>query len=111
MYALENTETWFRIYYPGNSPMNLSLNCSIMTIWKVRKTLYMKHLVTTYGATQASLNTINTNPLFAQDDARRFQGKWAIWKYRGKDALGLVQRTATERDANWIVTGMPISFL
>ena len=35
------------------------------------------------------------------EDARRFQGEGAHWKYRGKDALGQIPRTDTERSANW----------
>jgi starch-binding outer membrane protein, SusD/RagB family len=41
--------------------------------------------------------------LLHREDASNFRTQGAIWKYRGKDALGLVQRTATERDANWII--------
>ena len=38
-----------------------------------------------------------------QEDLRNYYGKGASWKYRGKDGLGLIPRTLTERDANWIL--------
>lgn len=102
-YGLENTETFFRIYYPGNSATEAIFEFQYDDRLESQSNPIYDNLVTTYGATQASLNTVKTNILLSQEDARRFKGKTAIWKYRGKDALGIAQRTATERDANWII--------
>jgi hypothetical protein len=60
-------------------------------------------LITTSGGAQLSLNTKNIDLIMAKEDSRRFQAKGAIWKYQGKDALGVIPRTFSERDANWII--------
>ena len=58
-------------------------------------------MITGWGSTKFGLNSRNVNQILLREDARNFGGKTATWKYQGKDALGLVSRTATERDANW----------
>jgi starch-binding outer membrane protein, SusD/RagB family len=103
LYGLEDAETWFRVYYPGNSINESIFEFQYDNRLDDQANPIYDNLITTYGATQVALNTRRTTLLLHRDDARNFQGQGAIWKYRGKDALGLVQRTATERDANWIV--------
>lgn len=102
-YSLEETETWFRVYYPGNSAREAIFEFQYDDQLENQSNPIYNDVVTTYGATQVGLNGIKTNILLAQDDARRFQTQGAVWKYRGKDALGIVQRTSTEEDANWII--------
>jgi hypothetical protein len=103
LYALEGNETFFDIYYPGNSKSESILEIQYRDDLDNQENPIYYNLITTYGSTQCALNTLNTNILFDKEDLRNFQGKGAIWKYRGKDALGLVSRTSTERDANWII--------
>jgi len=101
LYALESSETMFNIYYPGNSPLESIIELQYNDALDNQENPVYYELVTTSGGTGASLNTKNTTQLLNREDLRNFQDKGAIWKYRGKDALGLVNRTSTERDANW----------
>jgi hypothetical protein len=55
------------------------------------------------GGNQAGIDSRNVDRIMQREDLRRFYGKTATWKYAGKDALGLIARTTTERDANWIL--------
>lgn len=103
LYGLEGNETWFRLYYPGNSPTEAIFEFQFDSKLDNQSNPIYNNLITTYGSTQVALNSRKTTVLLNRDDARNFQGKTAVWKYRGKDALGLVQRTATEQDANWII--------
>jgi starch-binding outer membrane protein, SusD/RagB family len=103
LYGLEDTETWFRVYYPGNSANESIFEFQYNSRLDNQSNPVYNNLITTYGATQVTLNTRVTNLLLNREDARNFQGRGAVWKYRGKDALGLVQRTSTEEDANWII--------
>lgn len=102
-YGLESNETWFKIYYPGNSATESILEIQYNDDLEGQNNPIYDNLITTGGGTQVALNTRNTAILLDREDARNFQGRGAIWKYRGKDALGLVSRQYTERDANWIV--------
>lgn len=103
LYGLEDADTWFRVYYPGNSPSEAIFEFQYDSRLDNQSNPIFNNLITTYGATQLALNTRMTNMLFDREDARNFQSRGAVWKYRGKDALGLVQRTSTEEDANWII--------
>jgi len=103
LYSLEPVDTWFNIYYPGNS-----INESIIEIQyddaldNQENPLYYE-LVTVSGSMGCEMNAKNVNLILEKEDLRNFMGKGAPWKYRGKDALGLVSRTSTERDGNWII--------
>lgn len=103
LYSLEGNETWFNIYYPGNSPSESIIELQYNDDLDNQENPIYYNLITTSGGTQVALNSRNTATLLHRDDARNFQGKGAIWKYRGKDALGLVPRSSTERSANWIL--------
>jgi starch-binding outer membrane protein, SusD/RagB family len=103
LFGLEGNETWFNIYYPGNSPVESIIELQYNDDLDNQENPVFYNLITTSGGTQVALNSRNTLTLLNRDDSRNFQGKGAIWKYRGKDALGLVARTSTERDANWIL--------
>ena len=101
MYALESTETMFNIYYPGNSQLESIIELQYNDALDNQENPLYNNLVPVWGGGGADLDTRNLNLLMGNEDLRRFGGKGAIWKYRGKDALGLVPRTGTERDANW----------
>jgi hypothetical protein len=101
LYALENTETMFNIYYPGNSPVESIIELQYNDALDNQENPLYNNLVTVWGSGGAVLDTRNLNILMEKEDLRHFGGKDALWKYRGKDALGLVARTGTERDANW----------
>ncbi len=103
LYQLEDNNTFFRIYYPGNSPSEAIMEFQYDDMLESQNNPVYDNLITTYGTTNCQLNATKTNTLMNKEDARNFQGKGAIWKYRGKDALGLVSRTSSERDANWII--------
>lgn len=101
LYGLEGNETFFNIYYPGNSPVESIIEIQYDDALESQENPIYYNLVTTYGTTGCEMNSNTVERLFDKEDARRFFGKGAIWKYRGKDALGLISRSATERDANW----------
>lgn len=103
LFSLEDNNTWFRIYYPGNSPTEAIMEFQYNDKLDNQNNPVYDNLITTYGSTGVQLNSKKTTVLLNREDARNFQGKTAIWKYRGKDALGLVERVSTERDANWII--------
>lgn len=102
-YGLEDNNTFFRIYYPGNSAVEAIMEFQYDDKLDNQNNPIYDNLITTYGSTGVSLNSRKTTELLLKEDARNFFGEGAIWKYRGKDALGLVPRTGTERDANWII--------
>ena len=99
LYALEGSETFFNIYYPGNSPLESIIELQYNDALDNQENPIYYQLVNGGSA----LNTKNTNMLLNREDLRNFGGKGALWKYNGKDGLGLVGRTSTERDANWIL--------
>jgi hypothetical protein len=102
-YGLEDNNTYFRIYYPGNSAVEAIMEFQYDDALDNQNNPIYDNLITTYGSTSVALNSRKTNELLNKEDARNFGGKGAPWKYNGKDALGLVPRTSTERDANWII--------
>jgi len=103
LYNLEPTETWFNVYYPGNSISESILEIQYDDDLDNQNNPLYNNLISVSGANQAVLNTQNVNLIMDREDGRRFNGQGAIWKYRGKDILGLIPRTFTERDANWIL--------
>ena len=101
-YQLEPSDTWFNIYYPGNS-----INESIIEIQyddnlQQNNPIY-DNLMSVSGGTQLAMNTKNIGLLLDKEDLRNYSTKYGVWKYRGKDGLGLESRTINERDANWII--------
>jgi len=103
MYSLESTETMFNIYYPGNSPLESIIELQYNDALDNQENPIYNDLIPVWGGGGAELDARNLNILMEREDLRNFGGKGAPWKYRGKDALGLVSRTGTERDANWII--------
>jgi hypothetical protein len=103
LYGLEPTETFFNIYYPGNSISEAIIEIQYDDDLDNQNNPIYDNLISLYGGTQASLNWKNINQIMDPEDMRRFQGKGGIWKYQGRDAFGLLPRTLTERDANWIL--------
>lgn len=101
LYDLEPHETYFNIYFPGNSPVESIVELQYNDALDNQENPIYNNLITTYGANQCALNTRNTSLILSKEDARNFGGKTATWKYSGKDALGQINRTGTERDANW----------
>jgi len=101
MYGVESTETMFNIYYPGNSPIESIIELQYNDALDNQENPLYNDLIPTYGGGGAEIDPRNLTLLMEREDLRHFGGKEAIWKYRGKDALGLVARTGTERDANW----------
>jgi starch-binding outer membrane protein, SusD/RagB family len=101
-YALQENDNWFSVYYPGNSGEGIMEIQYDDNLDNQNNPIY-DNLITTGSTTDVSLNQKNITLIMNKDDLRNFQGKGAIWKYRGTDVLGLVPRSFTQRDANWIV--------
>jgi len=103
LYGLEDNNNFFKIYYPGNSPLEAIMEFQYDDRLEGQNSPIYDNLITTYGTTNCALKTIKTNVILNKEDSRNFAGKTAIWKYRGKDQLGLIERTGSERDGNWII--------
>lgn len=101
LYGLEGSETFFNIYYPGNSPVESIIEIQYDDDLESQENPIYNNLVTLPSGGGATMNSNTVERLFDKEDTRRFMGKGAPWKYSGKDAFGLVSRSSTERDANW----------
>jgi hypothetical protein len=103
LYSLEEVDTWFNVYYPGNSPNESIIEIQYNDALDNQENPLYNELIPVSGSTGCDMNAKNVNLILEKEDLRNFMGKGAIWKYRGKDALGLVSRTSTERDGHWIL--------
>jgi len=103
LFDLEPNDTYFNIYYPGNSLLEGISEIQYNDNLENQNNPIYDLMISFTGGTQAGMNQKNINMIMDPEDARHFHGKEAIWKYRGKDALGLVPRSVTERDAHWIL--------
>ena len=103
LFSLEPYDSWFDLYYPGNATFEGVCEIQYDDNLENQNNPLYDNLVTTDGATQASMNWQNINLIMDQEDFRRYTGKGGLWKYQGKDQLGLVPRNFSERDANWIL--------
>lgn len=103
LYNLEETDTWFNIYYPGNSPNESIMEIQYDDNLDNQENPIYNNVITVSGGTEITLNSSAVSLILTSEDMRRVGGKGAVWKYRGKDALGLIARSQTERDANWIL--------
>lgn len=103
LFSLEPTETWFRLYYPGNSR-----NESIFEIQfddnldDQQNPMYDNML-----PAQLSLQRLNYSNVMSPEDLRNCNpsapnNPRPIWKYLGKDVSSPITRFGTERDANFI---------
>lgn len=103
LYSLEEVDTWFNVYYPGNSANESIIEIQYNDALDNQENPLYNELIPVSGSTGCDMNAKNVNLILEKEDLRNFMGKGAIWKYRGKDALGLVSRTSTERDGHWIL--------
>jgi hypothetical protein len=103
LYSLEPTSTMFNIYYPGNSPLESIIEIQYDDGLPDQENPVYYDMIRVTGDYQANLITSNVEMIMALDDLRNFRGAGAIWKYAGKDALGRIPRSYSERDANWIL--------
>lgn len=103
LYSLEPTTTMFNIYYPGNSPLESIIEIQYDDALPNQENPIYNDMIHISGAYQANLVIKNVENIMGAEDLRNYHGLGAIWKYAGKDALGLIPRTYSERDANWIL--------
>lgn len=103
LYNLEPTETWFNVYYPGNSSFEgLSELQYDDNLESQENPIYDNLLPLDGRQPQGTVNRQNLTLIMDQEDLRWYNGKTASWKYQGKDQLGIIPRSFSERDANWI---------
>jgi hypothetical protein len=102
-YGLEPNETWFNVYYPGNSQTESILELQYNDQLDNQNNPIYNDLIPVMGKPQVELNKQNVSLILDKEDDRNFETEGAIWKYAGKDALGSIPRSSTERDANWII--------
>jgi hypothetical protein len=103
LFSLEPTETMFNIYYPGNSTSEGIIEIQFNDALDQQENPIYYNMISFSGGSQASIDNRTLNMIMDREDLRMFNNKLAIWKYQGKDILGLVPRSFTERDANWIL--------
>lgn len=103
LYGLEEIDTWFNIYYPGNSAKESIIEIQYNDALDNQENPLYENLIPISGSMGCEMDAKNVNLILEKEDLRNFMGKGAPWKYRGKDALGLVSRTSTERDGHWII--------
>lgn len=97
-YSLEPYETWFNVYYPGNSSSESIIEIQYNDLLEQQENPMYVNLTS-----QVSFNSQNIRLIMDTEDERWYNGKGPLWKYVGKDQLGLIPRTYSERDANWIL--------
>ena len=103
LYDLEGTNTWFNIYYPGNSPVESIIELQYNDDLESQENPINYTLIPISGGAGCSLDKNSVGRIMNREDLRNIQTQGATWKYNGKDALGLIPRTETERSANWII--------
>ncbi len=102
-YGLEPLESFFNVYYPGNSKVESIMEFQYDDDLESQDNPIYGQLIPTSGSPACEIDDNKLNMLMTKEDPRMFQGQGAVWKYAGKDALGLIPRTANERSANWII--------
>lgn len=105
LYSLENQNSFFNIYYPGNSAVESIMEFQYNDEFESQENPIYKTMLPldTEQSKKMSFNTKELNQLMESNDLRRFGGELATWKYMGKDLYGTVPREENERSANWIV--------
>ena len=98
LFSIELNETWFNVYYPGNSSVESVIEIQYNDLLESQENPFYDNMVN-----EASFDFQNINLIMEQEDERRYYGQGSMWKYVGKDKLGQVSRTYSERDANWIL--------
>lgn len=99
LYKLEPEQSWFELYYPGNS---------VESIFEIQYNDNFQHehnpvyneMIPTGGSIKTVI-TPEARNLFPLEDVRNCRRQYAVWKYLGKNLEGIT-RDATERDANYI---------
>ena len=103
IYSLESNETWFYLYYPGNAANEAICEIQYNDNLEQQENPAYYDLVPLDGRQpQAQMDWQNINLIMDQEDLRRYNGAGGLWKYYGKDQLGIIPRSFSERDANWI---------
>lgn len=108
LYSLEPTETWFNVYYPGNSISEAISEIQYNDNLEKQENPIYDNLIPFDGRQpQAQMDWQNIDLIMDQEDLRRYSSAgpiWGggVWKYAGKDDKGIVPRSYSERDANWI---------
>ena len=104
LYSLEPTETWFNVYYPGNSTVESICELQYDDNLESQENPIYNNLIPLDGRQlQAQMDWQNINLIMDQEDLRRYRGAGGLWKYAGKDQMGNIVRSFSERDANWIL--------
>ncbi len=101
MFGLEDFNTWFRLYNPGNSMKESLFEIQFDDGYESQENPMYNELVTTGGSVLLTL-TQNVTRLFDQNDLRFCFPSSPIWKYRGIDWGVPVPRASSQRDANFI---------
>ena len=100
MFGLEPTETWWNVYYPGNSISEGIMEIQYDDNLDNQNNPIYDNMISFSGGIQVALDQQNINLICDMEDPRR---ALPIWKYAGKDLFGQIPRSITERDANWIL--------
>ncbi len=106
-FSLESQNTWFRLFYPGNSMNESIFEIQFSTVHKqVNPVFYNAVILNNYDANINMTATPALIQLYDVSDTRKLsleeEEAWPAKKYAAKD-LNSTYRIASENDANFIV--------
>jgi hypothetical protein len=103
LFGLETYNTWFNLYYPGNSMSESIFEIQYNSAYTSQDNNIYDNVVS-ITASNNMIGTTNLGSIFTMDDIRQCSfaaGPAPYWKYIGRD-IGGSSRVETERDANFI---------
>ncbi len=102
LFELESYNTWFELYYPGNSMKESIFEIQYNSAYNDQENPVFNDLVDIGGGGDM-YPTTNLNRLYTTNDIRKCSFSSLVdpgWKYAGRDLTS--GRIATEKDANYI---------
>jgi tetratricopeptide (TPR) repeat protein len=102
LFDLETYNTWFELYYPGNSMNESIFEIQYNSAYTSQENNIYNDVVRIGGSSNMR-GTTNLQNIYTTDDIRKcsISDPDPSWKYIGRD-LGGSTRIATEKDANFI---------
>jgi hypothetical protein len=99
LFELESSEAWFRIYNPGNSPVEGIFEIQYDDNLEGQENPIYDQMIFRSGQLKF---TKNFTSLIDKEDLRNCGLNTPIWKYAGVDVNSTVQRTRNQRDGHFI---------
>lgn len=103
LFDLESYNTWFELYYPGNSMKESIFEIQYNSAYNDQENPIYTDVAEIGGGGDMS-TTLNLSELYTENDVRKCSpgtDAFPEWKYIGRNLSGS-ERIATEKDANFI---------